>query len=85
MYSVPPNSMQPAAGFRVAAAHGVDYLADGDVIGLQPVRIDVHLVLTAETADRRNFRHARHGLQVIAQIPVLQRSQLGQTVLPESR
>ena len=53
----------------------------GDVVGLEPVRIDIHLVLLAESADGRDFRHAGHGLQVIAQIPVLQRPQVRQAVL----
>ena len=70
-----------AAGLVVAAADRLDHLVDRDVVGLQPVRIHVHLVLLAEPADGRHLGHAGHRLQVIAQIPVLQRTQVRQAVL----
>ena len=33
--------------------------------------IDLDLVLPHEAAERRDFGDARHGLQVVAQVPVL--------------
>ena len=71
---------QPPAGFGVAGAHGLHDAPDGDAVGLEPVGIEVDLELLAETADRRDFGHARHGFEVIAQIPILAGAQIGQGV-----
>ena len=53
---------QPAAHLVVAAAHRLDHPLDRDAVGLQPVRIDVHLVLAAEAAERRDLGDARDRL-----------------------
>ena len=45
------------------------------------VGIDVDLVLLLKSADRSHLGHAGHGLELVAKIPVLERSQLGQVVL----
>ncbi len=44
----------------------------------QAVWIQLDLILTNETADGRDFRDPRHGLKRIANLPVLQASQIGQ-------
>ncbi len=72
---------QAAADIVVAAAHRLHHPVDRDVVGLQPVRVHVHLVLPHEAADGRHLGHAGHGLQVVAQIPVLVRAQVRQAVL----
>ena len=62
--SRPPTSLLPA---RTASTT----FAIGHVEGAQAVRIDLDLVLPHEAAERRDLGDARHGLQVVAQIPVL--------------
>src|SRR5450759_3565024 len=62
----------------VAGPHGVDDLRDGHVEGAQAIRVDRHLVLPDESAERRDFGDARNRLQVVAEIPVLVRTQLSQ-------
>ena len=49
--------MSRPADFVVAAPHRLHHAVDGDAVGLQPVRVDVHLVLLAEPADGRHFGH----------------------------
>ena len=73
---------QPPASLAVPRPHGLHHAADRNPVSLQPVRVNVHLELFAEAAHRRHLRHARNGLQVIAQVPVLARAQLRQVVLP---
>jgi len=81
MYSAPPQLDEPPARLAVAAPHGLDHFADGNVVSLQTVGIDVHLVLPDEATQGRDFRHPRDRFQVIAQVPVLKRTQFGQVVL----
>src|SRR6185503_17098754 len=69
-----------AAGFAVGAAHGVDDLADAETVGAETVRVDVHLVLPNVAAERGHVGDAVHGLQVIPQVPVLRRPQVGEAV-----
>ena len=71
---------QPTASLRVAAAHRLDDALDREAVIAQPVRVHVHLVLLAEAAERSHLRHAGHRLQVVAQVPVLIRPQIGQAV-----
>ena len=71
---------QPPAHVVVAAAHRRDHFRDRNAVGRQAVGIDVDLILPHEAAERRHFRDARHGLQLVAQKPVLVGAQLGQVV-----
>ena len=71
---------QPSAGLDVAAAHRLDDALDREAVIAQPVRVDVHLVLPAEAAERGHLRHAGHRLQVVAQVPVLVRPQIREAV-----
>lgn len=77
---MPPNSRQASADFLVAAAHRVEHAADGNPVRLKPVGINVDLVLTRVSADRRHFGHARHSAQVVTQVPVLIGTQVGEAV-----
>ena len=77
----PAELDQPARRLVVAAAHRLDHPVDGDAVGLQPVRVHVHLVLLPEPADGRHLGHTGHGLQVVSEIPVLVGAQVGQAVL----
>ena len=67
-----------AAGVLVRRAHGGHHLRERDAERAQPVRIDLHLVLAHEAADRGDFGHARHARERVAQVPVLEAAQLGE-------
>ncbi len=62
---------QPPAHLHVALAHRLGHPVDGEAIGLEPVGVNVHLVLLLETAHRGHLGHPGHRLQVETQIPVL--------------
>ena len=47
----------------------------------EPVGIDRDLILAHEAAKARHFRHARNGLEVVANVPVLDRPQIRERVL----
>ena len=73
-----------SSDFAVASSYSGNKFVDGDVVGLKPVRIDVDLILSDESAERRDLGDARNGLKVISEIVVLERAQLGQIVLAGS-
>ena len=64
MYSAPLNLHQPPADVVVAARTASTTLLIGMLYACELVRIDVHLVLPHESAQRRHFRHARDRLAV---------------------
>jgi len=70
-----------AADFAVAAPHGRGHVGDRQVVGAQPNRVHSDLVLLDEPAHRGDLRHAFDRSQRIAQIPVLNRAQLGQVAV----
>ena len=51
------------------------------VVGAQLRRVHRDLVLLHEAADGRDFGHARHGGELIFQIPVLHRAQFGEVAV----
>ena len=53
-------------------------LLEGDVVGPELDRIHLHLVLAHEAADAGHFGDAGDGLQLVAQVPVLDRAQPGE-------
>ena len=55
-----------------------DDRAQGHAVGPQPHRIDVDLVLLDRPADRGDLGDAGHGVELIADEPVLDRAQLAQ-------
>ena len=69
---------------HVAVGHAdfVHDFADGDAVGGELVRIEVHLILLHEAADGRYFRNPFHGFERETQVPVLEGAQLGEVVLP---
>ena len=67
---------QAAADLAVARPDGLGHLHDAEVEGAEPVRIDRHLVLLDEAADRRDLGDAGHRLQAVAEVPVLERPQV---------
>ena len=65
-----------AADIQVAVAHGGDHRAERQVVGPEPVRIDVDLVLLDVAADGRHFSDARNGVELVADEPVLEGAQI---------
>ncbi len=72
---------QASAGFDVAVAHRVDDLGGGDAVALEAIGIEVDLVLACESADGGDVGDTGHGLQMVAQIPILIGAQFGEAVL----
>ena len=72
---------QPSAHIVIPGAHGIGDLCDRDVIGLQAIRVDVHLILANEATQRRHLSHAWNRAQLIAEEPILQGPQLRQIAL----
>src|SRR6266478_9561592 len=70
-----------AADIGVAHLDRVDDLAERNLVSDQRVWIEIDLVLLHETADRRDFRDAFHGRERVAQVPILNRAQLGEVML----
>src|SRR6266705_2723229 len=67
-----------AAGLLVGALHRLDHFRVRDIERPQPRGVEHDLVLLHHTADARDFRDVRHGLQLVLEEPVLQRTQLRQ-------
>ena len=77
----PAELDEPPARIVIVPPDRLHHPADGDVVELQPVGVEIDLVLLAETADGRHFGHPRHRLEVVAQVPVLVGAELGQALL----
>ena len=78
---MPVISKAACAHFAVAVAHRIHHLHERNFVGEQAIRIDVDLVLLHEPANRGDFRHTRHTLQPVAQVPVVKGAQLLKIVL----
>ncbi len=64
----------------VRAADGVRNLFDGYLVGLETVRIEIDLILLHEPAHRRDLGNSVHALEPVAEVPILERSDLGEVV-----
>ena len=71
----------PAAHVVVGTHDGVLDLGQGDAVGGQGVGVHHHLVLLDEAAHTGHFRDPGNGLELVAQVPVLDAAQLGQVML----
>src|SRR5439155_9798160 len=69
-----------AADVAVAPQDRVDDGRERDLVGAQPVGVDVDLVLPHRAADARDFRDAGYRVELVADEPVLERSQISQRV-----
>jgi hypothetical protein len=69
-----------AADVPVAAHHGVDDGRQGNLVRAQAIGVDVDLVLLNRPADARDFGNAWHRVELVADEPVLERSQVPQRV-----
>ena len=70
-----------SAHLAVAAFDGHAHVLQRQVVGAQLGRVHGHLVLLHETADGRDLRNARHGGELIFEIPVLIRTQRGKVAV----
>ncbi len=68
---------EPAPDLVVAVADRARHVHDREVVGLQPVGVDRDLVLLDEAPERRHLGDAGHGLDAIAEVPVLERAEVG--------
>ena len=71
--------------FRLLSRTADDHRAERQVVVPEAVRIDVDLVLLDVAADRRHFGDARHGVELVADEPVLQAAEIAQRVASGSR
>ena len=74
-----------AADVEIAVADGGNHRARRQAVGLQPVRIDVDLILLHHPADGGDFGHTRNGIELIADEPVLKAPKLAQGMASDSR
>ena len=75
-----------AADVAVAPHHRVDDGGERDAEGAQAVRVDVDLILPDDAPDARHLGDAWHGVELIADEPVLERPQVPERVaLPLDR
>src|SRR5262249_49384009 len=73
-----------AADFVVAGANLVDDRLQGYMQCQQTIRIQFDLILSDESANRRNFGNSRNRLERVANLPILQTSQVGETKIVAS-
>ena len=77
----PAQIEHTTADFIRAHLYLVDDRRKRNAIGEQLVGIELYLILPDEAADAGDLSNAGHGLQGIAQMPVLQAAQVGKAVL----
>src|ERR1700731_514363 len=70
-----------SAYVAVARLHAINDIAQRNAVREKRVWIDIDLVFLDETADRRDFGDAFHGFKRVAQVPILNRTQLRQVEL----
>src|SRR5262244_699862 len=67
-----------ASNVRIAGHDGANHGAERQGIAAQTIRVDVDLVLLDCAADAGYFRDTRHGIQLIANVPILQGTKIAQ-------
>ena len=65
------NFKDAATDIRVAHLDRTDDVTERNVVGDERVWVEIDLILLYKTADGRDFRHAFHGRERVAQVPVL--------------
>ena len=66
------------AHIDVRLAHGLVNVHERDPVGAQFVGVNVDLILLHEAADAGDFAHAFDGVELVAEIPVLDGTQFGE-------
>src|SRR5205085_7386995 len=69
------------ANFVCAGANFFNHRGKGNCVCTEFVGVEIDLVLANEASDGGDFGHSRHRFELIAQIAILNASQVGQTVL----
>src|SRR5262249_33307432 len=67
-----------ASDVRIAGHDGANDGTERERIAAQTIRVDVDLVLLDGSADAGHFRDTRHGIQLIANVPILQGTKIPQ-------
>src|SRR5262249_20180088 len=67
-----------ASDISVATHDRINHGRERNLVGAQAVRVDVDLVLPDEAADAGDFGHTRHGVELITDEPILDRSEFAQ-------
>src|SRR5258708_39371664 len=67
-----------AAHVRIAGHDGANHGTERERIAAQTIRVDVDLVLLDGPADAGHFRDTGHGIQLIANVPILQGTKIPQ-------
>src|SRR5439155_25124306 len=81
MYRVPlSSSTRPPTSFVLDFTRSIT-VDSGMPLCQQLVGIDIDPVLAHEPTDARHFGHAGNGCQLIAQVPILNASQIGEALL----
>src|SRR5574338_170498 len=70
------------ADVGVAHLDGAHDIAQRNAVGDKRVWIEIHLVLSYEAADRRDFGHAFYRRERVTEVPILNRTQLGEIMFP---
>ena len=71
-------SIDLGADVDVGLADGLRHLRQRDAVGAHLDRVDVDLVLLDVAADRGDLGNALDGVELVADVPVLDRAQFGQ-------
>src|SRR5437588_3416307 len=72
---------ESSADFVVRLAHRVAHLHERNAVARELLRIDRDLVLPHEAAHTRHLGDAGYRLQLVAEMPVLERTEIGERVL----
>jgi hypothetical protein len=81
MYSAPPISRTLPPNFIRAGTDLFNDRRKGNAVGTEFIGIDIHLVLLDEPTDGRHFSNAWNGFELVAEIPILDAAQFGETAL----
>src|SRR5271157_1968612 len=68
----------PAADSRIRPGHGGVDLTQADAVSTELVGVEIDLVFLGSAADGGDFRHSRHAVELVTNIPVLNGPQLAQ-------
>ena len=76
---VPPGDLDVSTpDIAAGAAHLLDHSRQGESVGPELVRIHIHLILTDETTDARDFCHTGDCAELQSDKPILQGAKLTQ-------
>ena len=77
----PAHFEHASTDFVRAGSHSVNHRRERNAVGAEFVGVEVDLVLANESADGGYLGHSGNSFELVAQIPVLKATQVGETVL----